>query len=267
MIGALLTSGSRRSATTSSAAAVGSLAGDRLDRTALVARRSRCCARGAARRCTSLLNLVLTVIRAERQRRRHAPARRLLSGAASTRSSTRRARHPAPVAYCLPGGFGSITVLSAGLSTCSTPDELRAVIAHERAHVEQRHDIVLVAFRAWHAALPLFPIAHRAERRSRVLVEMLADDRARARSPTPPWCGPSRSSRARRANLTSARHDETRSRSRSTCRQQISRQRRNASRASPAQTPLPTSARAFAIGCAVTLVVAPTALLIAPAFG
>ena len=43
----------------------------------------------------------------------------------------------------------------------------------------QRHDVVLIAFRAWHAALPWFPIAYRAQREVGLLIEMLADDRAR----------------------------------------------------------------------------------------
>jgi hypothetical protein len=53
------------------------------------------------------------------------------------------------------------------------------VIAHERAHLDQRHDVVLVAFRAWRNALPWFPIAARAASEGGVLVELLADDRAR----------------------------------------------------------------------------------------
>jgi hypothetical protein len=38
---------------------------------------------------------------------------------------------------------------------------------------------VLLAFRAWHEALPWFPIANRAERAVSLLTEMLADDGAR----------------------------------------------------------------------------------------
>ena len=84
-----------------------------------------------------------------------------------------------PVAYCLPRGARSVTVLSQGLLDRLDADELVAVIAHERAHVEQRHDLLLLAFRAWRAALPWFPIAARAEAEVAALVEMLADDHAR----------------------------------------------------------------------------------------
>lgn len=124
-----------------------------------------------------LLSLALTVVRSEQQRRRHAQLVSLLSSPLSP--GARLIDSPTPVAYCLPGPFRSITVFSAGLVALLTERELAAVIAHEKAHVEQRHDVVLIAFRAWHAALPWFPIAYRAQREVGLLVEMLADDRAR----------------------------------------------------------------------------------------
>jgi Zn-dependent protease with chaperone function len=123
------------------------------------------------------LTLVLTVVRSERQRRRHAQLVTLLSSPLTT--TTRLIDTPTPVAYCLPGALSSVTVFSAGLVELLSDAELHAVIEHEKAHVVQRHDVVLVAFRAWHAALPWFPIASRAQREVGLLVEMLADDRAR----------------------------------------------------------------------------------------
>ena len=125
-----------------------------------------------------LLNLVLTVVRAERQRRRHGQLVELLSAPLAESVGTRIIDTPAPVAYCLPGALSSVTVVSAGLLDLLDDAELRAVIEHERAHVTQRHDIVLVLFRAWHASLPWFPIAFRAQREVGLLIEMLADDRA-----------------------------------------------------------------------------------------
>lgn len=126
-----------------------------------------------------LLSLALTVVRSEQQRRRHAQLVSLLSSPVS--AGTRLIDSPTPVAYCLPGPLRSITVFSAGLVALLTEHELSAVIAHEEAHVVQRHDVVLIAFRAWHAALPWFPIAYRAQREVGLLIEMLADDRARRR--------------------------------------------------------------------------------------
>jgi Zn-dependent protease with chaperone function len=126
-----------------------------------------------------LLTLGLTFARAERSRRRHGELVQLLSAPMPERPGTRLIDHEAPVAYCLPGTTRSITVLSAGLIDLLDDDQLRAVISHETAHVTQRHHLVLLAFRAWRISLPWFPIATRALDAVSVLVEMLADDRAR----------------------------------------------------------------------------------------
>lgn len=126
-----------------------------------------------------LLNLVRTSWRAERQRRRHAQLLRLLSDPLPERPGTRVIDYAAPVAYCLPGVPRSVTVLSVGLLDLLTEDELAAVVAHERAHVQQHHHVLLVAFSAWRAALPWFPIATRAHDAVGLLVELLADDQAR----------------------------------------------------------------------------------------
>lgn len=127
-----------------------------------------------------LLNLVLTLVRAERLRRRHAQLVALLSSPLPERPDTLLIDHAAPVAYCLPGTTRSVTVLSAGLMALLDDEQLRAVIAHEQAHASQRHHLVLLAFRAWRGAIPWFPIATRANEAVAILVEMLADDHARS---------------------------------------------------------------------------------------
>ena len=130
-----------------------------------------------------LAHLATTVARFERQRRRHLQLLLLLSEPDPTRKRTVVLDDSAPVAYCLPRGVGSVTVLSKGLFDALDEDELAAVIAHERAHVEQRHEVLLVSFKAWRSALPWFPIAARAEGEVEALVEMLADDHARRTQP------------------------------------------------------------------------------------
>lgn len=130
-----------------------------------------------------LAHLVVTIVRFERQRRRHLQLLLLLSSPDPTRKGTLVLDDNAPVAYCLPRGIGSVTVLSRGLFDSLGPDELEAVIAHERAHVEQRHEVLLVSFKAWRSALPWFPMAARAEGEVEALVEMLADDHARRTQP------------------------------------------------------------------------------------
>lgn len=129
-----------------------------------------------------VLNLALTIASTERQRRRHRQLVELLGSPDPVRPRTQLLDNAVPIAYCLPGAR-SVTVFSAGLIELLDADELSAVIAHEHAHVAQRHDLLLIAFRAWHMSLPWFPIAYRAEREVGGLVEMLADDRARLTAP------------------------------------------------------------------------------------
>lgn len=125
-----------------------------------------------------LLNLALVAVRAERERRRQHQLIELLSDPMPGEPRTRVLAHPVPLAYCVPG-IRTATVLTDGLIEALAPDELGAVIAHERTHLEQLHHLVRLAFRAWHSALPWFPIANRAERAVVTLTEMLADDGAR----------------------------------------------------------------------------------------
>ena len=127
-----------------------------------------------------VVNLVVTVVYAERDRARHAQLITLLSEPMSDRPGTRLIDTPAPVAYCLPGALTSITVLSAGLIELLDDDELRAVIEHERAHVRLRHDIVLILFKAWKVSLPWLPTARNASSEVALLLEMQADDNALA---------------------------------------------------------------------------------------
>jgi Zn-dependent protease with chaperone function len=124
-------------------------------------------------------HLAVTLVVVARSRRRHRVLLGLLTSPHPTRSSTLVLEDSVPLAYCVPRGWHSLTVLSRGLLDRLSPAELSAVIAHERAHLDQRHDFLLIAFRAWRSALPWFPIAARAAEEVDVLVELLADDSAR----------------------------------------------------------------------------------------
>jgi Zn-dependent protease with chaperone function len=124
------------------------------------------------------LNLGQTALRAERERRRQHELVAILGDPMPGVPRTLVLAHPEPLAYCVPG-IRTATVLTDGLIDALRPDQLAAVIAHERAHLEQFHHLVLLSFRAWHSALPWFPIANRAERAVALLTEMLADDTAR----------------------------------------------------------------------------------------
>jgi Zn-dependent protease with chaperone function len=90
-----------------------------------------------------------------------------------------------PLAYCLPG-VRSRVVLSEGALDSLTDAEIAAILSHERAHLRARHDLVIEAFTAVHAAFPRFVRSASALDAVRLLVELLADDaavRATGRAP------------------------------------------------------------------------------------
>jgi Zn-dependent protease with chaperone function len=92
---------------------------------------------------------------------------------------------PQPLAYCLPG-VRSRVVVSEGTLTTLADDEVSAILTHERAHLRARHDLVLEAFTAAHAAFPRLVRSASALGAVQLLVELLADDaavRAAGRAP------------------------------------------------------------------------------------
>ncbi|WP_457966776.1 M56 family metallopeptidase [Arthrobacter sp. D1-29] len=123
-----------------------------------------------------VFTLLLTYYRIERQRRRHRELLALLASPSAEGAGTVVISHDSPVAYCLPGGARSVTVLSDGLMAALEPDELRAVLIHENAHLSQRHHLLLWAFAAWRQALPWLPTTRLAQESVNSLIEMLADD-------------------------------------------------------------------------------------------
>lgn len=125
-----------------------------------------------------IFTLLLTYYRIRRSRSRHRDMLTLLSSPSATRPATLVINHPTPVAYCLPGGARSVTVLSDGLLEMLSDEELSAVLIHEKAHLSQRHHLLLWAFAAWRAALPWLPTSQLAQQSVNELIEMLADDEA-----------------------------------------------------------------------------------------
>jgi Zn-dependent protease with chaperone function len=90
-----------------------------------------------------------------------------------------------PLAYCLPG-VRSRVVVSEGTLDSLSDTEVAAILSHERAHLRARHDLVLEAFTAAHAAFPRFVRSANALHAVQLLVELLADDaavRAAGRAP------------------------------------------------------------------------------------
>lgn len=92
-------------------------------------------------------------------------------------AQARVVEHELPIAYCLPG-LRPRVVLSSGVLSLLSDAELRAVLAHESAHVDQRHDLVVLPFLALRDTFPCLPGVRVAVREVGLLIELLADDRA-----------------------------------------------------------------------------------------
>ena len=89
--------------------------------------------------------------------------------------------HATPYAFCI-GGRCRRVVLTTGLLEALTPTEVQAVLAHEDAHLRQRHHWALLRCSILFTTLaPLFPAFRRAMPDVRLLVELCADDSARSR--------------------------------------------------------------------------------------
>ncbi|MGN6132752.1 MAG: M56 family metallopeptidase [Nocardioidaceae bacterium] len=118
-------------------------------------------------------------------RRRHLE---LLDLLATEDSGVRVLEHEAPMAYCVPGvavsraAPRSRVVVSVATKRLLAPEELDAVLAHERAHLRARHDLVLEAFTVLHQAFPALVRSAVALGEVRFLVEVLADRAARRRA-------------------------------------------------------------------------------------
>jgi len=82
-------------------------------------------------------------------------------------------------AYCVPGAGSRLVITEAALAALPD-DQLAAVVAHEEAHLRERHDLVLEFFTVLHTATPRPLRTDAALREVALLVEVLADRAARA---------------------------------------------------------------------------------------
>jgi Peptidase family M48 len=144
---------------------------------ALVVIRLACLAAGLALLallCWVLLAASVTVVQA---RRRQRALLTLLAHGDPKVPGALVVDYPSAAAYCLPG-LRSKIVVSVGTLELLGHRELAAVLAHERAHLRERHDLVLLPFSALRRAFPRSTTCTGAQRSVALLVEMLADDRA-----------------------------------------------------------------------------------------
>ena len=115
---------------------------------------------------------------AARARRNHR-LRLSLVGRPDPRLGAVVVRHHDPAAYCLPG-HGSRIVLTTGAIGALDAGQLRAVLAHERAHLHGRHHLLVTLAGALSAAFPRVPAFRVAREQVARLAELSADDAASA---------------------------------------------------------------------------------------
>jgi len=89
--------------------------------------------------------------------------------------------HATPAVYCLPGRQQEVIFTSAALATLND-EQVDAVLAHERAHLRGRHDVVLAVARALQVAFPFVSVFRVAREELGRLIEMHADDAALGKS-------------------------------------------------------------------------------------
>ncbi|GIH95189.1 M56 family metallopeptidase [Planobispora siamensis] len=121
------------------------------------------------------------LVRARRERRRHAGMLTIL-GRHDGELGAVVLEHDEAAAYCLPGRKGRAVITTAALRALA-PEQVAAVLAHERAHLRGRHHLVLAAAEAFCLAFPRLPLFTRAGAEVARLVELLADDVAARHHP------------------------------------------------------------------------------------
>ncbi|PDP87916.1 peptidase M48 Ste24p [Glycomyces fuscus] len=126
--------------------------------------------------------LVSSFVHVVRVRRRHHDLLELIASEHPDVPGARVLDHPAAAAYCLPGVLRSQVVISAGALAVLDNRELAAVLAHEHAHLRQRHDLVLLPFSSLKRAFPRFRLVRTYYESVALLIEMCADDQARRKS-------------------------------------------------------------------------------------
>jgi Peptidase family M48 len=90
--------------------------------------------------------------------------------------------HDEPAAWCMPGTRRQVVLTSAAVEVLD-PQQLAAVLAHERAHQRGRHHLMISLAGAMTAAFPRVPGFRLAHQQVARLAELMADDAAAAAAP------------------------------------------------------------------------------------
>lgn len=121
---------------------------------------------------------VTSMRQASRLRREHMRELALI-GRPDPETGTIIIDHPSAAAYCL-GGPQRAVVITQGAQQRLSKNELTAVLAHERAHLQGHHHVFMSIVRGLRRFLPMVPLFRAAPVQVGRLLEMCADDRAAA---------------------------------------------------------------------------------------
>ncbi|MFF5228870.1 M56 family metallopeptidase [Dactylosporangium sp. NPDC000521] len=199
-----------------------------------------------------LVSLFLVAYRSRVRRARHRMLADLLSRATIDGDVPLRVLEGGlPFAYCVPGRSPRI-VLSEGTLRLLSEPQVAAVLAHERAHLRARHDVVMESFTAFYRAVPA-PLRSRAPLDAvHLLLEALADDAARRVHGDEPVHAALRSLSAPAGDLELEAHDTDRER------------RWRLDRLAPGAPPTDSRLAAAVYTLAAAILVLPTVLLVVP---
>jgi beta-lactamase regulating signal transducer with metallopeptidase domain len=127
-----------------------------------------------------LFFLFVGLARARQGRRRRRSALRLLGETDTTHQGVVEVSSDVPMVYCMPGK-PDVIVVTTGAKESLSADQFAAVLAHERAHLAERHHLLIAVAHAMGRVSRWVRLFRDTERSIRVLVEMRADDVASLR--------------------------------------------------------------------------------------
>lgn len=115
------------------------------------------------------------MVRTVRSRARHRRLLDLIAHQSAAYPGTDLLSDSRLVAYCVPG-FHPRIVLSEGTLRLLGPQEIAAVVEHERGHVQEHHGLVMLPMSGFKNLFRWIPYARHAPREIATLLEMSADD-------------------------------------------------------------------------------------------
>jgi len=126
--------------------------------------------------CRVLGSFGWSTVASTRARRTHARALNIV-GYEGAACGVTIVDHDLPAAYCLPGRNSHIVLTTSALALLD-PEQVGAVLAHERAHLRGRHHLPLGFAQAMTKAFPGIPLLRRSAEQTASIIELLADDAA-----------------------------------------------------------------------------------------